>query len=44
MGVQKYIGRTPEARRTTKRHSNFYIGKYAQLWVGERAQYEAVIF
>jgi hypothetical protein len=44
MGVQKYIGRTTEARRTTKRHSNFYIGKYAQLWVGERAPYEAVIF
>jgi hypothetical protein len=44
MGIQKYIGRTTEAGRTTKRHSNFYIGKYAQLWVGERAQYEVVIF
>jgi hypothetical protein len=44
MGVQKYIGRTTEAGRTTKRHSNFYIGRYAQIWVGERAQYEAVIF
>jgi hypothetical protein len=44
MGIQKYIGRTTESRRTTKRHSNFYIGRYAQIWVGERAQYEGVIF
>jgi Transposase DDE domain len=43
MGLQKYIGRTTEARRTTKRHSNFYIGRYAQIWVGERAQYESMI-
>jgi hypothetical protein len=44
MGIQKYIERTSEVRRTTKRHSNFYIGRCAQIWVGERAQYEAVIF
>jgi Transposase DDE domain len=43
MGLQKYIGRTTESRRATKRHSNFYIGSYAQIWVGERVQYEAVI-
>jgi hypothetical protein len=43
MGIQKYIGRTTEACRTTKRHSNFYIGRYAQIWVGERAQYESMI-
>jgi Transposase DDE domain len=43
MGLQKYIGRTTEARQTIKRHSNFYIGSYAKIWVGERVQYEAVI-
>jgi hypothetical protein len=35
-GIQKNIGRTIEVCYTTKRHSNFYIGRYAQLYMGER--------
>ncbi len=33
MGIQKYIGRVKEARRTERRHSSFYIGLYGQNWV-----------
>lgn len=33
MGIQKYIGRVNEARRTERRHSSFYIGLYGQTWV-----------
>ncbi len=33
MGIQKYIGRVKEARRTERRHSSFYIGLYGQSWV-----------
>jgi len=33
MGLQKYIGRVKEARRTERRHSSFYIGLYGQTWV-----------
>lgn len=33
MGIQKYIGRVKEARRTQRRHSSFYIGLYGQSWV-----------
>lgn len=33
MGIQKYIGRVKEAKRTERRHSNFYIGLYGQTWV-----------
>jgi hypothetical protein len=33
IGIQKYIGRVKEARRTQRRHSNFYIGLYGQTWV-----------
>lgn len=33
IGVQKYIGRLPESRRTQRRHSSFYIGLYGQTWV-----------
>lgn len=32
-GVQKYVARIKEYRRLTKRHSNFYIGLYAQKWL-----------
>jgi len=30
MGLQKYIGRVKEARRTERRHSSFYIGLYGE--------------
>jgi len=32
-GLQKYIGRVKEAKRTERRHSGFYIGLYAHNWV-----------
>jgi hypothetical protein len=31
-GVQEYIGRVTEPKRTEKRHSNFYIGLYGETW------------
>jgi len=34
MGVQKYVGRLNELKRTRRRHSAFWIGLYGQLWVG----------
>lgn len=33
MGVQKYVGRVKESRRSTRRHSSFYIGLYGQTWI-----------
>ncbi len=33
LGKQKYIARLNEARRTSNRHSNFWIGIYGNLWV-----------
>ena len=32
-GVQSYVARVKEYGRSTKRHSNFYIGMYAQKWI-----------
>ena len=32
-GIQKYIGRLIESRRSQRRHSSFWIGLYGQLWV-----------
>ena len=32
-GVQKYVARVKEYGRSTKRHSSFYIGLYAQNWI-----------
>ena len=34
MGVQKYIRRLNELKRTCRRHSAFWVGLYGQLWVG----------
>ena len=33
MGQQKYINRLQEVGRDCKRHSNFWIGQYGQLWI-----------
>ena len=33
MGVQNYVGRVKESKRTFPRHSNFYIGLYGYNWV-----------
>lgn len=33
LGKQKYIARLSEARRNSRRHSNFWIGIYGDLWV-----------
>lgn len=32
-GTQKYIARLTEAKRISKRHSNFWLGLYGSLWV-----------
>ncbi|NEO47033.1 MAG: IS4 family transposase [Moorea sp. SIO4A3] len=37
-GVQDYVARVKEYGRSTKRHSNFYIGMYAQKWINIRSQ------
>lgn len=31
--IQHYIGRVPELKRSQKRHSDFWLGLYGQLWV-----------
>jgi hypothetical protein len=33
MGIQKYIGRLTESKRSQRRHSSFWIGLYGQSWV-----------
>ncbi len=32
-GQQKYIGRLQELKRMTRRHSNFWVGLYGQMWI-----------
>ena len=32
-GFQKYVSRLDESKRTSKRHSNFWIGLYGDLWI-----------
>jgi hypothetical protein len=32
MGIQKYVGRIKESKRTVPRHSSFYIGLYGHNW------------
>ncbi len=32
-GQQKYIGRLQELNRMTRRHSNFWVGLYGQMWI-----------
>lgn len=43
MGVQKYVGRVQEPKRTQRRHSSFYIGLYGQTWVNYRGYCESVV-
>ena len=33
LGQQKYINRLQEVGRVCKRHSNFWVGQYGQLWI-----------
>jgi hypothetical protein len=33
-GLQKYLARLQELKRTHRRHSTFWVGLYGQLWVG----------
>ena len=33
IGIQKYVGRVKESKRTFSRHSNFYIGLYGYSWL-----------
>lgn len=39
MGVQKYVCRVKEVRRTQRRHSTFYVGLHGQRWVKSVEQY-----
>ncbi len=32
-GSQKYVARLTEAQRNSRRHSNFWVGLYGNLWV-----------
>jgi len=32
-GQQKYVGRLKELNRMTRRHSNFWVGLYGQMWI-----------
>ncbi len=32
-GQQKYIGRLKELKRIQRRHSNFWVGLYGQMWI-----------
>jgi hypothetical protein len=32
-GQQRYIGRLKELKRITRRHSNFWVGLYGQMWI-----------
>jgi hypothetical protein len=34
MGIQKYLGRLQELKRSSRRHSAFWVGLYGYLWVG----------
>lgn len=34
MRLQKYLGRLQELKRSTRRHSAFWLGLYGYLWVG----------
>ena len=33
LGIQKYVGRLTEERRTIRRHSSFWMGLYGHSWV-----------
>lgn len=32
-GYQKYVARLSEAQRNSRRHSNFWLGLYGNLWI-----------
>jgi hypothetical protein len=32
-GQQKYVSRLKELKRMTRRHSNFWVGLYGQMWI-----------
>ena len=39
MGVQKYICRVKEPRRSQRRHSTFHVGLHGGTWVDSVEQY-----
>lgn len=39
MGVQEYVCRVKEAKRTSRRHSTFYVGLHGGRWVDSMEQY-----
>ena len=38
-GLQKYIGRLQQLQRSSRRHSNFWIGLFGYLWVSAMEQW-----
>jgi hypothetical protein len=42
-GIQNYIGRVKELKRTFARHSNFYIGLYGYNWLDFRFELSELI-
>jgi hypothetical protein len=42
-GIQKYIGRTTEKKRKIKRHSDFWIGLYGEIWLNNYDNYQEEI-
>ena len=42
-GKQKYIARRSEKRRKTRRHSEFWLGLYGELWCNNYESYVAEI-
>jgi hypothetical protein len=32
-GQQRYVARLKELKRMTRRHSNFWVGLYGQMWI-----------
>jgi hypothetical protein len=42
-GQQKYLARPEEKRRKTRRHSEFWLGLYGELWCDNYEHYQSEI-
>ena len=42
-GIQKYIGRIKDKKRSKKRHSDFWIGIYGEIWINNYENYSEEI-
>lgn len=43
MGHQKYVSRQTEKGRTQRRHSDFWVGLYGQMWLPNMGFCEPII-